>query len=290
MSSKTKLTSVSKTEYAAAKGKNYYTYRYRNARSMPNSSKVPLPIKQYVNRAIHSGLENKQYTTEVAKTMSGFSNPTNFQGGNIFQLTPSNSTNALYTIPQALGEGGRVGNQITVVSAKIKFVLYPQLYNVTSNPTPKNLDIVMYIFSTKKSVLGNTVLDAFNVLNATFYANGSGSIGLLNNLYDLVSFPNNEVVKLHKKKIFKLGASNAQLQAGQNAGWSNNDYKYNVIRSINIKKYLPKKITFNDADNNATSNQVFCVFHPINADGTTIASTTFPSSIFFGIDLTYEDA
>lgn len=282
--------SVSKTEYSQAKGKSYYSYRYRSRRKKPSTKDVPLPIKQYVNNAIHSNLENKQYTTEVAKTMSGFSNTVNFQSGNIFQLTPSNATNSLYTIPQGLGEGARVGNNINIVSAKIRFVLYPQLYNATSNATPKNLDIIMYIFSTKKSVLGNTVLDAFNVLNSTFYANGSGSIGLLNNLYDLVSFPNNEIVRLHKKKIFKLGPSNAQLQTGVNAGWSNNDYKYNIIRTINIKKYLPKKITFNDTDNNSTSNQVFAVFHPINADGTTIPSTNFPCSIFFGIDISFEDA
>lgn len=260
----------------------------RRTRKAPKD--VPVPVKEYVQKAIHSNLENKQYTTEIAKTMSNFSNGTNFQSGNIFQLTPSSGTNALYTIVQGTGEASRIGNQIRTRKVMIRFCMYPQVYNITSNPTPKPQDVVMYIFSIKKSVLGSTVLDAYNVLNTTFYSNGSTSNGMLGTLYDLVSVPNNETVNVYYTRKFKLSASNAQLQTGASGAFSNNDYKYNIQYKLNITKYFPKRITFNDTDNNSTSNQLFCVFAPLNADGTGTASTVFPASIFFGLDFYFEDS
>lgn len=283
------MPSRTKLQFARARGKMAQRRR-KTRRNKAKPKGVPLAVAKYVQRSIHSNLENKQYTTETAKTMSASSNAANFQSGNFFQLTPSSGTNSLYTIAQGLGEGTRIGNSISLRKAVIRFCLYPQVYNITSNPTPKPLDIMMYIFSMKKSVAGATVADAWNVMNTTFYANGSSSLGVLGNLYDLVSVPNNEVVKVYMKRRFKLSPSNAQLQTGVNAGWSNNDYKYNIIRTIDVTKCLPKKMIFNDTDNNSTTNQVFCVFHPLNADGTGIASTTFPCSIFFGLDLYYEDA
>lgn len=289
-----RIVSVPKTNFLLSSPK-----RRRKYTSTPRASLkvkgydiagVSEPVKRYVKKAIHNMLETKQYTTEVAKTCSNFSNAANWQAGNVFQLTPSSATNALYTIVQGIGEGGRVGNSFKVVKAVVRMIMYPQLYNVTSNPTPKPLDVMVYICSSKKAVVMNTVSDLYTICNTTFYANGSSSNGMLGNLYDLVSVPNNEVVKVHKKIFCKLGASNAQLQTGVNAGWSNNDYKYNIRKTIDVTKYLPSTITFNDADNNSTSNQVFLMICPVNADGTGIASTTFPMSVFFGYDLYYEDA
>lgn len=291
---RSKIVSVSKTQYlqssATRRAKmGRYARTTKKVKSY-NISGVSEPVKQYVKKAIHTMMENKQYTTEVAKTCSNFSGGANWQAGNVFQLTPSSATNALYTIPQGTGEGGRVGNSFQVLKAKVRMIMYPQLYNITSNPTPKLQDIIIYICSSKKSVVCNTVSDLYTICNSTFYANGSSSNGMLGNLYDLVSVPNNEIIKVHKKIFCKLGSSNAQLQTGVNQGWTNNDYSYNIKLTLDVTKYLPSKITFNDGDNNSTSNQVFLMICPVNADGTGTASTTFPLSVFFGFDLYYEDA
>lgn len=260
----------------------------RKNRSTPAG--VSAPVKRYVQRAIHTNLENKSITVEVAKTMANISNLTNFQSGNIFQLTPSSATNNLYTITQGLGEGSRTGNQVSLRKAIFRFVMYPLAYNAVSNLTPKPLDIGMWIVSGKKGIQCNNIADLATILNSNFFANGSTSVGMLGTLYDLVSVVNNDVITVHKFMKFKLGASNAQLQTGVTADKSNNDYKYNIIRKINVTKYIPKKITFDDANNSSTSKQVFIVFAPINADGTGIASTQFPCAIFAGLDVQYEDA
>lgn len=288
------LTKTQYIKYLSKSSKGAVSLRTKRRRKQRvkgyNMAGVSEPVKEYVKKAIHTMMENKQYTTEVAKTCSNFSGGANWQSGNVFQLTPSSATNALYTIVQGTGEGARVGNSFNIVKAKVRMIMYPQLYNATSNPTPKPQDIVIYICSGKKGVVCNTVSDLYTICNTTFYANGSSSNGMLGNLYDLVSVPNNEVIKVHRKLQFKLGASNSQLQTGVNAGWSNNDYSYNCRLSLDITPYLPKKITFNDGDNNSTSGQVFLMICCVNADGTGTASTTYPMSVFFGLDLYYEDA
>lgn len=259
-------------------------------RSIKKNTKVSSTVKKYVNRVVHAQIENKSITTSFAKTMSNISNLANFQSGNIIQLTPSVNTNYIYTVQQGTGSGNRTGNVIKTRNCILRFVMYPQVYNLTSNPTPKPLDIVLYIVSTKKSVLGNTVSDIATICNTNFYRYGNTSQAMLGNLYDLVQPVNNDVIQIHHKRIFKLAPSNAQLQTGASAGQSNNDYKYNVIRTINVTKYLPKNITFDDANNNSTSKQVFAIFAQMNADGTGTASTVFPCSVFGNVDFTYEDA
>lgn len=269
------------------KAKRSMPYKRRAVR---RTAKPSLAVKKYVKRAIHSQIENKSFSIEVAETLAAASNPTTFQAGNIVQLTPSNATNSLYTIPQALGQGGRVGNIIHLRKATFKCIMYPQGYNVTSNPTPKPLDVGIWIFSFKRGVAGLTVADAWNSFNANFYGNGSSSNGTVNNMYDLVSDVNENVIQLHYKRIVKLGANSNILQTGGSAAFANNDYKYNQILKISLSKYLPKRIVFNDTDGNSTSKQVFMIVSPYNADGTTIASTGFPLSMYYGLDLIYEDA
>lgn len=262
----------------------------RLRKSYRKSNKVSKSVKKYVNKVIHQNLENKRFTIESSRTLAAPSNAVNFQSGNIWQLTPSNATNSWYTLTQGTGEGARVGNEVGLRSAHYRYCLYPLAYNATSNPTPKPLDVMMIIFSFKRGVSGLTVADAWNCFNSNIFANGNLSNGTVNNLFDLVSVINSDVVTLHHRRIIKLGATSNILQTGGSAGFANNDYKYNAIGTINVTKYLPKKITFNDADNNSTSKQVFLIISPINADGTTIPSTNFPLACFAGLDLKYEDA
>lgn len=262
----------------------------RVVRKRRTAKKPSVAIKRYVNRAIHRQIENKGVAQSVAKTMSNISNLANFQSGNMLQLTPSVATNYLYTISQGTGAGARTGNQVKLRSAILRFALYPQAYNAVSNPTPKPQDVIMYILSGKRSVVCNTVADLATILNTNCYKLGSSSSAMLGNLYDVVSAINNDVLTCHLKRVFKLSASNAQLQSGATAAFSNNDYKINHIKTINVTKFLPKTFIFDDANNNSVSKQVFAVFCPVNSDGTGTISSCFPCSIFAGIDVTFEDA
>lgn len=271
--------------YGKRRGKKTARKSYKK-----KTTKVSRNVKKYVKKAIHRQLENKTFSIESAETLASAANAANFQAGNIIQLTPSNASNSLYTITQSLGQGGRTGNQINLRKAMFKAIMYPQAYNAVSNVNPKPLDIGIWIFSMKRGVAGLTVADAWNAFNGTFFGNGSSSNGTVNNLYDLVSDVNSDVLQLHYKRIVKLGANSTILQTGGNAAYANNDYKYNQILKISLTKFMPKRITFNDTDNNSTTKQVFMIVSPYAADGTTISSTQFPLSMYYGLDLTYEDA
>ena len=254
------------------------------------ANKPSLAVKRYVKQAIHRQIENKGVAQSVAKTMSNISNLANFTSGNILQLTPSVQTNYIYTITQGTGSGNRTGNQVKLRNAVLKFVMYPTSYNVVSNPNPKNLNIMMYIVSGKKSVASNSVADIAAICNSTIYKLGSTSSAMLGSLYDAVSYINTDVLQVHHQEVFKLAPSEYYTPNATQANFNNNDYKYNVMRRINITKYLPKSFTFDDANNNATSKQVFAIFAPVNADGTAMASSIFCSAIFASVDITYEDA
>lgn len=273
--------------YGKRKGKRSVRRLRKTARK---SAKVSKPLKNYINRAIGRRLENKRFTIESSDTLATSANATTFQAGNIWQLTPSNATNSWYMIPQATTEGGRVGNEIALKSAVFRYVMYPLAYNVTSNPTPKPMDVMLFIFSVKRGVAGNTVADAWNIFNTNIFANGSSSNGTVNNLFDVVSVFNTDVVTIHHRRHLKLSPSDYYVAGATVPNYANNDYKYNQIGKINVTKYLPKKITFNDADNNSISKQVFLIIAPYNADGTVNASTIFPLACFSGLDLHYEDA
>lgn len=247
-------------------------------------------VKRYVKSAIHKQLENKKFTLEGSSSLSHPSNAINFQSGNMLQFTPSVAVNSDYTIPQSLGQGGRTGNVIQLRKAMFRYVMYPLPYNVTTNPNPKNMMVNIWIFSIKRGIPASTVADAWNVFNGTIFANGSSNNGTVNNLFDLVSVPNNEVIQSHYRRTVKLGPAEYYLPGATTVNYNNNDYKYNCMGKINITKYLPKRIVFNDTDNNSTSKQVFCIICPYAADGTTTPSTTFSAGMFYGIDIEYEDA
>lgn len=264
--------------------------RYTKRRTVKRGTKPSKAVKRYVKAAIHRQIENKRFTIESSDTLCAPSNAAVFQGSNIFQLTPSSATNSWYTIPQGTGQGARTGNRINLRSCVFRYAMYPLAYNVTSNPNPKPLDICLWIFSVKRGVLGLTVADAWNIFNGTFFANGSSSNGTVNNLFDMVSVPNSEVVTLHHRRVFKLSPSEFYTPNATQANYNNNDYKYNCLGKINVTKYMPKSIVFNDNDNNSTSKQLFMIITPYNADGTTTPSTTFPLALFSGLDVVYEDA
>lgn len=254
------------------------------------SNKPSLAVKRYVKQAIHKQIENKGVAQSVAKTMCNISNLANFTSGNILQLTPSVQTNYIYTITQGTGAGNRTGNQVKLRNAVLKFVLYPTSYNVTSNPNPKPLNIMMYIVSGKKSIVSNSVADIATICNSTIYKLGSTSSAMSGNLYDAVSYINTDVLQIHHQEVFKLAPGEYYTPNATQANFNNNDYKYNIVKRLNVTKYLPKVFTFDDANNNATSKQVFAIFAPVYADGTGMASTVFCSAIFASVDITYEDA
>lgn len=274
-------------------GKRFYKKK-RMAKSVKSAKGVPAKVVKFVKRSLANATETKRFTYTEAMTLGGFGlTVAQFSQQNMLQLTPSNQTAADYQIIQGTSQGARIGNSITVMKATLKYALYPTAYNVTSNPTPKCIDIRCFIVSMKGVPNGQvTKAQLHDILTNTCFANGATSNGMTNNMYDLVQAWNTDVLTVYSDFTLKLGQAGMSGNTGSSAIMlqANNDYKLNHVVKLDITKYLPKKITFNDADTNSTSRQVFLVWAPINFDGTTIPSTTLVAGGFVTLDLFFKDA
>lgn len=267
--------------------------KYRR-RAPKRSTKVSKTIKRYVSRVIHRNLENKRMTTEFSKNLYNITGGVaNFQPNNILPLCPNSATGGLYTITQGTGQQQRVSNSISVRKAYLRGILVPGVYSAISNPTPGPLDVKIWIFSLKRNVLQLTQADVYNTLNATFFANGNTSIGLLGSLYDAITPVNKDVVNVHYSRTIKLGFSGYSGVTGGadvTSSKASNDYKLNYKMTLDITRWLPKKMLFNDTDSGTTSRQVYCVFEPMYYNGASMLAATTPCAFIGGIDLHYEDA
>jgi len=138
-----------------------------------------------------------------------------------------------------------------------------------------------------------TQADCYQTVLNTFFANGNTSIGFLGTLYDLVTPHNKDVVNVHYQRTFKLGHSSYVGVTGGSSATdpkSDNDYKLNHKFTLDITKYLPKRMYFNDTDNGTTSKQVYCVFEAVYYNGSNMTAATSPCGFIGGIDLHYQDS
>lgn len=266
----------------------------RSRRTVSKSSKVSKTIKRYVSSVIHRNLENKRMTTEFTKNLYGIAGGVaGFQTNNIIPLSPNSLTGGIYTITQGVGQQQRVSNSISVRKAYLRGVLIPQPYNAVSNPTPTPLNVKIWIFSLRRNVLQASAADVYQTMSNTFFSNGNTSIGLLGTIYDIITPHNKDVVNVHYTRTIKLGyESYSGVTGGATATDSkaNNDYNLNYKMTLDITRWLPKKMLFNDTDSGTTSKQLYCVFEPVYYNGSTMTAATSPCGFIGGIDLHYEDA
>lgn len=266
----------------------------RSRRTVSKSSKVSKTIKRYVSSVIHRNLENKRMTTEFTKNLYGIAGGVaGFQTNNIIPLSPNSLTGGIYTITQGVGQQQRVSNSISVRKAYLRGVLIPQPYNAVSNPTPTPLNVKIWIFSLRRNVLQASAADVYQTMSNTFFSNGNTSIGLLGTIYDIITPHNKDVVNVHYTRTIKLGyESYSGVTGGASVTDSkaNNDYNLNYKMTLDITRWLPKKMQFNDTDSGTTSKQLYCVFEPVYYNGSTMTAATSPCGFIGGIDLHYEDA
>lgn len=266
----------------------------RSRRTVSKSSKVSKTIKRYVSSVIHRNLENKRMTTEFTKNLYGIAGGVaGFQTNNIIPLSPNSLTGGIYTITQGVGQQQRVSNSISVRKAYLRGVLIPQPYNAVSNSTPTPLNVKIWIFSLRRNVLQASAADVYQTMSNTFFSNGNTSIGLLGTIYDIITPHNKDVVNVHYTRTIKLGyESYSGVTGGATATDSkaNNDYNLNYKMTLDITRWLPKKMQFNDTDSGTTSKQLYCVFEPVYYNGSTMTAATSPCGFIGGIDLHYEDA
>lgn len=271
-------TSVRFRKRSSSKGRKRSTSRRRGGASAARA--VPGKVKTYVQRALHKAIENKSIQYNGSFTMVNYNDDNTMRG---FALSPGTSI----AIPQGTGAGSRTGNRIKIIKAKLNYWMVPAAYNGLLNPQPKPLLIRMWIGYSKT----NPTLIPPSTDQAFLFQNGDSASAPNNFIPDMLRAVNKDKFVIFRDIKHKLG--NADLTGtGAIAGsqyFSNNDFKYNIMRTIDITKYLISNVTYNDSTVIPTSRGLFCWIQICYADNNA-TSGVIPGNFAYFVDLTYEDA
>lgn len=208
----------------------------------------------------------------------------------LIPLTPYDSTGtpagSTIQILQGTGAGSRVGNMIKTKYANLKGVLTPYPLSTTLNPRPNPLEVCIWIFKLKDMKNGNGIIQAQDLINNDFFQSNNSTTGVTGSMINVVQTINKDTVHLFYKRVFKVG-----FAAGQAGGSiANNDFHYNRKFNINITKYLPKTIKFDDNTENPSVNHVYAYIAPFRADGTVETGLQYGCTCDWELNYVYEDA
>lgn len=244
--------------------------------------KISLAIKKYVNRTIAKDIENKSVQINGGNSFGSYLESPEF---NAYPMCPYTG---YWTIPQGVGAGNRVGNQIRPKKVMLNYVLRPLPHDAVTNPNPLPCQVLLYLGYVKSSPSSLPIAIDFNY----FFQSGSSSISPVGNLRDTVSVINKDYWTIKKKWSHKIGYS-AYNGTGQIAGsqfQQNNDFKMNAVRKLDITKLVPKTLIFNDTQQSTNTKNLFFMYEAVSATGSTLGLQFLTSNIEFWIDFEYEDA
>lgn len=249
-------------------------------------AKVSKATKRYVKKALHSQIENK--IVSINQTLS-FGNISESPDLNLYPVLPYSG---FTSIPQGVGAGSRVANRCKVMKVLLKYVLYAEAYNGTTNPIPQPQEVQMFLLNLKAA---SGILPTSAQLNGLVQL-GSASVPLSGNISDIAINSWNTDVFNVRSWTHKVGYSGytGTTVSGPNTQqaqyWQNNDFKLNVIRKMDITKHVASQMRFDDGGSTHLGKNVFFGFQAVNANGSTAGSTILPVRINYWIDIIYEDA
>lgn len=255
--------------------------RKRSAAGKGKTS-VSVGVKKYVKKAISAEIENKSVQINQQVSFGNYNESPDF---NAFPMNPQNS---FWTLGQSVGAGGRVGNRIKIKSVHLSYVLRPNPYDVTFNPNPVPVNVLLYLGYVKNAPSFAPVAADF----LGFFQSGSGVQAPFGTLKDTVAVINKDYWVIKKKWMEKIGyaANDGTGSIAGNQYFQNNDYKMNAVRRMDITKLCHKTCVFNDGTGGVLNRNLFFMYEAVSASGFATGATTLTANIDYWIDFVYEDA
>lgn len=212
-------------------------------------------------------------------------------------LTPDTGTNATITIAQGSLQGQRSGNTVNTKSFILKgSINVNPSWSATQNDNPQPIYATMWVVKLKP-YLDDNVAMLENVIDNSFFQNGSTSIGFTDRIVDMQKTVNTQQITLLAKRTFKIGM--AQYMAGlstttgnnQNQQYANNDAAMVRMFSINLTKRMPRSYSFNDGTNIANCRRIYMFWSACRCDGGAFSATLNATPAFFntGTEYRYTD-
>lgn len=217
-------------------------------------------IKNYVSKKVEHKVE--QFTSQNNIISSYAYNTSLF----VVSCIPYNQ------IVLGTGAGDRIGNQIRPSRVYFNYVLHPIPYSAVGNPAPVPQDVIIFFGKVKNSRAQQPNSADF----AKLWQAGDSSRAPFSTTLDMIQDINKDWFTVSKIMRHKVSCATINGTGGSAANqyYHNNDYKYNVIRRLDITKYVPKVIKFNDTTNQNTNDGLWMWAMCVNADGTTNSTYT----------------
>jgi len=255
---------------------------YRKRVAGGRKASVSAGVKNYVKKIVHAQIENKSVQVNQQISFGSYAESPEF---NAFPMLPQTN---YWTIAQTAGAGGRIGNQVKIRSVHLNYVLRPLPYDLTFNPNPSPVQVLMYLGYVKNSPSFIPIVGDFSY----FYQSGSSSISPFGTLRDSVAIINSDYWVIKKRWSHKIGfAENSGTGASAGGQYAtNNDFKMNVVKRMDITSMCPKTCTFNDGSGGVTNKNLYLMYEAVLANGNTTGAQFLTANIDYWIDFVYEDA
>lgn len=220
----------------------------------------------------------------------------------IIPLGPGSGTPYLFQVSQGTKQGERIADCIATKRLLIKGDYRINTYfNANTNYNPVPGYVTMWVVKLKP-FLNDDVSTLKAVIDGSFYQSGNGSVGMTGTLPDLYRQPNNQQITVIYKKTYKVGTSQVIASSAVSGGsdpsnqyWSNNDFPMQKFFSQDLTKAMPKKLAFNDANDNYVNRHSYLFWTFVRIDNQ-IPSTSLgaysgviPAYVDFECDFTYTD-
>ena len=255
----------------------------RSARGGRKSSAVSSAVKTYVNRTIHAQIENKNVQLNSS---TSFGNINQSAVLNVAALTPYAGALA---ITQGTGSANRTGNEVKTRKVLLKYVIYPKPYNVTTNTSLRPCYVQLWLGYVKNSSGLKPIASDYDQL----YNYNNTVNPILGQLFDLNQSINSDYWCIKKAWTHKVGFSNTFNASGGDgsAGYNNNnDFPYSIVKKLDITKFYPKVMKFNDASTTISGPGLFFFFQCVTANGDTLGASQLPVKMEWQLGVEFEDA
>lgn len=254
-------------------------------------------MRRIANMAVMRNAETKETLLSADLTLIGCFDCNQWNlavSPQIISLTPNAGTNNGIEILQGTGEANRVGTKITTSRAVFRMICQMSEYNATSNPGPRPVVVKYWIISAKDGLDFKDQSDVKPIVagaGGQFFNNNNSSTGTFYDLRDLLYPVNDSRFTIHKTGEMKIGfADNSGTGASATSqNFTNNDFKYYVKRSINVKKFIPKVIRYTDNASQPTTKPVWIIFSCYYADGSTMTAAQAPIRLTWHYDYKFKD-
>lgn len=285
--------SVKRSRAQTPRRANYYSRGWMTLRSPSSTVKGYASLSKKVNRILRS-VEKKfarvEGTTDLVSTGAA-----SFDG-QVFAVAPTTTVQDAKAIVLAQGDGQAniTGNKVTTEKNIFSFVATLKPWNASTNANPRPLYLTYWVVSVRGGSYSTVVADVVSQIKSRFFNSGNSFAGFSDSVLDQIRTVNDDVFILHEKKTFKLGNASTFASGAGGAtptsaqGYTNNDFSMIVKFDVDLTKYTPKTIRYNDNDATQFGNQKWIFFTMQNCDGSAI-SASVPVELWYNHHYMYSD-